>query len=412
MYKIIKLFSIQSLLLLFSSMSFAQSVSVRLPRYAGHDYYFCLPSGVRQDTVAAGKLDAGGGASVALPENYRGTGRLSIRGYGKIWNIVINGNEQIRISEPDAEEAETTFDGSPENRFLLDAFARQNKIINGYIEAAGRRQNQTPSFVLSPPGQRMKELENEYRAFRKEISDSPLYAARLVEILNCLSGTGSSFNLSQEGLLEEQRAFIVRKVDFNDLYRSGFWQPLFEAWVQITSANDNLLLSDARHILDRCGNDIPIRREVTQAIIRLFSKYAKDNLLAELGTEYLTMPLNGQPAPEIVACDSSIVPKLSLIVFYETGCGNCHNELEKLKAKYRLLTDNKIRVISIAADTDRAVFEETATAFPWPDRLCDLKGFNGDNFKNYGIVGTPTLILTDGQGIVRGRYAQVGELLN
>ncbi|GHU62921.1 hypothetical protein FACS1894160_0650 [Bacteroidia bacterium] len=408
MYKIIRLFS---LLLLFPAISLAQSVSIRLPFYAGHEYYFCLPEGAKQDTIATGKLDAGGRASVTLPENYRGTGRFSIRGYGKIWNIVINGNEQVGVSEPDAEEAEATFVGSPENSYLLNALARQNKIISEYAEVSSRRQNQSPSFVLAPPEQRMQALDNEYKAFRKEINDSPLYAARVIEILNLLSGVGSAFSITEDNLLKEQREFVVRKVDFNDLYTSGFWQPAFEVWVQITSTNDSLLLSDARHILDRCGNDIHIRREVTQAIIRLFTKYAKDNLLVELGTEYLTMPLNGQPAPQIATGDSSIVPKLSLILFYETGCGNCHYELETLKSKYKLLMDNNIRVISIAADMDKDVFEETATGLPWADKFCDFKGFDGDNFRNYGIVGTPTYILTDSEGIVRGRYAQLKELL-
>ncbi|GAB6007419.1 TlpA family protein disulfide reductase [Dysgonomonas reticulitermitis] len=407
MYKIIRLFSI---LLLFPAISLAQSVSIRLPWYAGRDYYFCLLEGAKQDTIARGELDAGGRASVTLPRNYRGVGRFSVREYGRIWNIVINGNEQSGLSEPDAMVAETTFDGSPENNYLLNTLARQNKIIKEYAEVSSRRQNQSPSYVLAPPEQRMQVLDNEYKAFRKEINDSPLYAARIVEILNCLSGTGSSFNVPPDGILEEQREFIARMVDFNDLYTSGFWQQVLETWVQ-TSTNDSLLLSDTRHMIDRCGNDIHIRREVTQAIIRLFIKYAKDSLLAELGTEYLTMPLNGQPAPEIVAGDSSIVPKLSLIVFYETGCGNCHYELEELKSKYKLLTDNNIRVISIAADADRAVFEETATGLPWADKLCDFKGFDGANFRNYGIVGTPTFILTDGDGIVRGRYAQLKELL-
>ncbi|GHV18639.1 hypothetical protein FACS1894169_15450 [Bacteroidia bacterium] len=360
-------------------------------------------------------LDAGGRATITLPQNYRGIGRFSVREYGKIWNIVINGNENINIApsgspKGEGQEASPVFEGSPENRFLLDALARQNKIISEYVEVSGRPQNQSPSYVLAPPEQRMQALDNEYKAFRKELNDSPLYAARIVEILNCLSGTGSSFNVSQEGILEELRDFIVRKVDFGDLYTSGFWQPVFEAWVQ-TSANDSLLLNDARHMLGRCGNDIFIRREVTQAIIRMFSKYAKDTLLAELGTEYLTMPLNGQTAPEIVAGDSLFLPKNSLIVFYETGCGNCHNELEELKRKYKLLTDNNIRVITISADVDRDVFVETATNFPWADKFCYFKGFDGENFRNYGIVGTPTFILTDKDGIVRGRYAQLRELL-
>jgi hypothetical protein len=398
----------------------AQTLDVELPYYAGRDYYFCLLQGSGTDTIATGELDTYGKASIDLSgrySSYRGVGRFSVKECGKIWNIVINGRENVVMSEAasgspggEGQEASPVFEGSAENRFLLDALTLQNKIIREYVEVSGHPQNQNPSYVLASPEQRMQKIENEYKAFRKEINDSPLYAARIVEILNCLSGTGSSFNVSQEGILEELRDFIVGKVDFGDLYTSGFWQPVFEVWVQ-TSVNDSLLLSNARYMLDRCGNDIHIRREVTQAIIRMFSRYAKDNLLAGLGTEYLTMPLNGQPAPEIVTAEGSFLPKNSLVVFYETGCGNCHNELEALKRKYALLTGNRIRVISIAADMDRDVFVETSTGFPWADRLCDFEGFNGDNFRNYGIVGTPTFILTDGEGIVRGRYAQLKELI-
>lgn len=408
MHKTIRFFSIQSLFLQLSLISFAQSVSIQLPYYAGRDYYFCLLKGTKQDTIAIGELDAGGRVSIALPEKYRGIGRLSIKEYGKIWNIIISGEEQVFMGELDAREAETTFEGSPENNFLLDALFRQDKIINEYIEVTNQLQNQSLSLVLASPEQRMQEIENKYKSFRKEISANPLYAARIMEILNCLSGAGGAFSVSQDRVLEEQREFVVQNLDFNDLYTSGFWQLIFEMWIQI-SVNDTSLLTDTRYILDKCNNDI--RREVTQTIIRMFSKYAKDSLLAELGMQYLTMPLNGQPAPQIVTEDSLFSPKNSLIIFYETGCGNCLNELESLKLKYDLLKDNKIRVITIAADLDRNVFKKTALVFPWVDKLCDFKGFDGANFRNYGIVGTPTFILTDREGIVRGRYAQLKELL-
>jgi hypothetical protein len=390
---------------------FAQTIEVQLPFYAARDYYFCLLQGNKQDTIATGELDAHGKATIDLSEkypSYRGVGRFSVKEYGKIWNIVVNGNEKIIMSEPDMQETNPVFENSPENNFLIDILAKQGKIINNYNEAVN--QEQSLSFMPALPGQRILGAENEYRAFRKEIKDSPLYAARIVEILNCLSGAGSSFSLSQDNLLKEQREFIAGKVNFNDLYTSGFWGTALNLWYETTQSNDSLLLNDSRRMLDRCDN-IPVRRELTQSIIRLFSKYGKDALLAELGTEYLTMPLNGQPAPEIKTGNISFLPKLSLIVFYETGCGICHYELEALKSKYKLLTDNDIRVITIAADIDKDVFEETAADFPWTDKFCDFKGFDGDNFKNYGIVGTPTFILTDKEGIVRGRYAQLKELL-
>ncbi|MDR2627889.1 MAG: redoxin domain-containing protein, partial [Dysgonamonadaceae bacterium] len=186
---------------------------------------------------------------------------------------------------------------------------------------------------------------------------------------------------------------------------------MIDLWYDIASANDTLLLNESRHLLNKIS-DIPVRRELTQSIIRQFSKYAKDYLLPALGTEYLTMPLNGQTAPEIKTdYAASFLPKNTLILFYETGCGNCHNELNALKKKYSLLTANQVSVVTISADVDGGVYEETAATFPWPDKLCDFKGFDGDNFRNYGIVGTPTLILTDKEGIVRGRYARLSEFL-
>ena len=123
------------------------------------------------------------------------------------------------------------------------------------------------------------------------------------------------------------------------------------------------------------------------------------------------MPLNGHLAPEIRIGEESFLPKNSLLIFYETGCGNCHNELEELKNKYSLLSGNQIRVISISADISEEVFEYTSSGFPWEDKICDFEGFDGMNFRNYGIVGTPTFILIDQDGIVRSRYAQLKELL-
>ncbi|WP_296941599.1 hypothetical protein [uncultured Dysgonomonas sp.] len=78
--------------------------------------------------------------------------------------------------------------------------------------------------------------------------------------------------LSQEEVLEELLSFIVNNVAFGDLYTSGFWELVFETWVQITSAND-----------------------------------------------------------------TSFVPSLSLLVFYETGYGPYENEMQQLKGNYPLL---------------------------------------------------------------------------
>ena len=413
MNKAIILFKV--LLLFLPAVLSAQTIEVQLPFYAGRDFHFSLLQGSRVDTVATGTLNARGKATIDLSRkyaSYRGVGRFTVEEYGRVWNIVISGNEKVSMSEPDVEVAEPVFGGSKENSYLVNSLAKQTKLINEFFAAGDSEQPQ--SYVLASPEQRMQRLENEYKAFQKEVAASQLYAARVLEILNLLTGVGSSFGVSQEEVSREQQDFIVRKVDFKDLYTSGFWQPVFDLWYQLVSmegqAGDNMLLAGGRNMLDRCS-DMSTRRELMQTIIRLFSKYGKDSLLAELGTEFLSMPLDGQVAPEIVAGGKTFQPKNSLIIFHETDCGSCRNELENLKNKYELLTSNGIRVISIAADEDRGTFEEDASKFPWADKICDFKGFEGVNFSNYGIVGTPTYILVDADGIVRGRYVQLKELL-
>ncbi|MCL2652055.1 MAG: thioredoxin family protein, partial [Candidatus Azobacteroides sp.] len=68
-----------------------------------------------------------------------------------------------------------------------------------------------------------------------------------------------------------------------------------------------------------------------------------------------------------------------------------------------------IRVISIAADHDENVFEYHAKDFPWTDKLCDYQGFEGNNFKNYGVVATPTIYLIDENGNIQGKFATLQE---
>jgi len=400
--------------LLITAILPAQTIEINLPACLGQSYVFCLAQGAKQDTILTGKMAEQGKTIIVLPEeyaSYRGVGALSIQNC-KSLNMVLNGESKIVINEKRGfDDFEVILEQSKENRFMEDMIARQQQLIEKYrLVESGLNMWQMKDIFYMSLSQERKDLEKQYAAHQMEINQSSLYAARLIEILSCLTGTSSFFNQSEEAVRFSQQKFITEKIDFNDLYTSGFWQLTMDFWYELNLEDDTQLLSDSRKMLDRV-NDMLLRRELTQAFIRLFSRYGKDYLLAELGTEYLTIPLNGQLAPEIQIGEISFLPKNSLLVFYETGCGSCHNELEMLKNRYNLLADNQIRVISIAADISQEVFEYTSSRFLWQDKICDFEGFDGVNFQNYGIVGTPTFILTDQEGVVRGRYAQLKDLL-
>ena len=406
---LIRLFSIVLLFLFFGKGVSAQTIEVNLPSFPYFAYVFCLNNGAQQDTIVSRKLDKQGKDTFTLPaeySSYRGVGKFTLKYLAKKnVNVIINNEEKITIGE--AENEELVITGSKENDFLATFLTRQTQLLREY-NAINAEFNTFSLNNLRHLASKQR-LEERYATFFLEINASPLYAARIAEILTCLSSIGFSLGLSQEDIQAEQREYITQKLSFDNLYTCGFWQLTMDTWYNSTLDNDSLLISDSKALLDKTTN-IPVRRELTQSIIRLFTKYAKDSLLMELGMEYLTIPLNGQKAPEIKDGEISFLPQNTLILFFETGCGNCHYELEELKKKYDLLMDNKVNVIAISADSNQDVFEYTSNKYPW-NMYCDFEGFDGVNFRNYGIVGTPTYILVDKEGVVRGRYAHLSDLL-
>ena len=70
-----------------------------------------------------------------------------------------------------------------------------------------------------------------------------------------------------------------------------------------------------------------------------------------------------------------------------------------------------IKIISIAGDTVQETYKTSASQFPWAAKYRDVEGMNGFNFKNYGVIGTPTMYLLDSKGIILSKMATITEVL-
>ena len=101
----------------------------------------------------------------------------------------------------------------------------------------------------------------------------------------------------------------------------------------------------------------------------------------------------------------------TLLVFYESGCGPCQELMQQLPANYETLKKIGIDVIAIASDQNEQVFKNTSANFPWQRTFCDLHGKDGQNFKNYAVVGTPTMFLVDKNGKIERKLASFLELI-
>jgi hypothetical protein len=194
-----------------------------------------------------------------------------------------------------------------------------------------------------------------------------------------------------------------------DLYTSNLWHPVLDQWMNMQSerADEDLLVRDTKAMLARTQQATPVNTALLNKIIALYSRFGKDELLLSLGVDLLE---TGNLAPALIKENAKFVPVNSVVIFYETGCNQCENELVQLRGNYSLIKAKGYDIISVAADLDKETFEKTLHIFPWTEKMCDYKGFDGVNFKNYGIVGTPTIFITDHKGTIVGRYARLADM--
>jgi peroxiredoxin len=423
---IMKQFITVILLTLFYNVSFAQTVELYFPYFAGNEYTFYLSKGTSNDTVQTGTIGATGRLNFTLPEkdkDYVGIVHFTF-GENSNLNFILN-KENFSISNKDANPSESNivFTNSAENDFLRLQL-RQQQVLFRKIDVVYRGQDAyADDPILYPVFEKeFAYLQGLYDTRQKTLTASNLYAAQYIRIIGFLNGFGSRLYAPSANAerLQDAIRFINDELDMDILYSSGFWNHLisstFELFANKTAFGEamvnNLKRIRSQQVFEVLANDLITICEqygwidaenviipyllssgkITNPQGKLYMAFELDKVKA--GSK--AQPIEGQKNLSNV-----------LLMFYESGCSNCVAQLDELKKHYAELQKKKIRVIVISADTGKEVFEYHSKDFPWPDKLCDFNGFDGKNFRNYGVVGTPTFYLIDKKEIITGRYARL-----
>ncbi len=235
---------------------------------------------------------------------------------------------------------------------------------------------------------------------------------------------------------EKLREEILTTVKMEELYPSpdyreivGGWLPLYETG---SGKYRGLFAEDMITVLDKIQTP-EIYTGFAKDLLNICAQFGWDkesNYIAEYlvrNTSRLENPAgiiqraiagirvqSGNPAPPVVGAQGISPLRVDnqtgqrvLLVFYENGCGHCDQIIAELKRDYELYKYRGIRIVTIAADTDEMVYNFHAGKYPWPDKLCDFKGLEGENFKNYGVTGTPAIYLIDENGNIEGQFANL-----
>lgn len=126
----------------------------------------------------------------------------------------------------------------------------------------------------------------------------------------------------------------------------------------------------------------------------------------EIASRLLTFTLlPGTKAPALAGVSpAGMQPNYTLLIFHESTCRTCQVMVEEIREKYRNLREQAVRVISVSTDKGEKAWVEYAATLPWPDKLCDYRGFYSPNMVAWGVASTPTLFLIDGHGKVVDQY--------
>ncbi|MDR1939111.1 MAG: thioredoxin family protein [Tannerellaceae bacterium] len=415
------------LLLLLVSCSWgvsAQQIELSFPALPGktvHVYYY---KGSRPDSLILA-LDRQGAGKTRLPDGYKGFIRIDVPGSGIV--ECIGGEPLLRIEGNEAvlDREHVRFPGSRENSFFYRIFDEKSLNMNR------RSWIQFGMELYDPQSEIYQLLEKERRkndeqaaAIAAEIGEARLYASKPMDFIACINDLSEAQETRDTLSLPRLKAYFHTKMDWEALYTSGqFWD--------IVNGYYAGLFDESRYVEDVSPLFKQMQEPVRSAFLettyetceRMGWDRAKDRILSYIFENKIEIDAHnanlkrilsaektkqGSPAPAIEGLPDESFRGITLLIFYESGCDNCVVQLEEMKQRYAQLRNSGIRIVSVSADTDERVFTYHSKTFPWPDKLCDYKGYGGENFINYAILATPTLFVI-GNGMIIGRYATLSD---
>lgn len=429
----------------------AQTIDITFPYFAGKTYDFKIFQGDKQITLKKDSIQNGGKVQLIIPKGYEGYKGIAQWYFtnsktGGGLDLIIN-NKDFSVSCLDSipSNKNIIYKNNPENVFSSANYLEQQKLFEKHdamlaaVRAYSKKEKLYATF-----DKEYNKIKKEYSNYSKNLAQSPLYAARFREIVNLTMGIGTEIITDEKERANNINDFIVNKLDFAALYTSNHWGGIINNWVQLQAMvikDDAKLIQNTKTILNRLPSN-KIYTDFVENLTKELTKAGKDNiietLIPEIKKSNRLLSYEGAltiyqkdiigKAPNLIIVEhignpddhkhintlletDKLDSKYSLLIFYKSGCGPCEETMEALKGNYKDLTSKGLRIISISADIDEQIFKNTSFQFPWADKYCNLDGMGGMNFKNYAILGTPTMFLLDQHGVIIKKMATVKELL-
>jgi peroxiredoxin len=354
-------------------MAAAQSSGFTLAGKIGHfnapaKIYFDYTDGEAGQSDSAILVD--GAFRFSGPVNGPATVRMvfSAKGETKEWSIYHGdaiyfyiGKENIALTSKDS-LANAVFAGSAVydefaafNTFIGGSIMDLDKVANGEYNGGTDEQKKDTAFVQA--------VDRRFRQSVRNRNDRELVFAR--------QHPGSFFSVAALAEITHSRAMV------------GVVRPVFDSLAEQWRKSPT-------------GRQLEERMTALTAVVE-----------GSMAPDFTQNDVDGRP----VAL-SSLRGHYVLVDFWASWCSPCRAENPNLKRQYQLYKDKGFQVLSVSLDDNKQKWVNAIAqdGLPWL-QVCDLKGWNNDAGKIYGVTGVPASFLVDPQGkIVATRL--IGEELD
>ncbi|MBF0651965.1 redoxin domain-containing protein [Dysgonomonas sp. GY75] len=346
-------------------------------------------------------------------------------------SMIVAGGENFSVSCTEAQPSEENiiYKNTSENNYLNTRYKRQQDIL-GKIDAMRMATEvyKNDADLLSIFNTELQKQERVYKLLQAETASNPLYAARFAQVVDVTRGLPPVPVSGPDEIAGSLNDYVLDSLDIDALYTSGHWAGVLEQlmdWYSYKEENRAAFIPAMTRLARRASAE-EIYAALCEKVIVFCEKKGWHDQELEFAFFLINDDRIREPEGKVASLytllklrKGSKAPALSrgafprgkvLLVFYESGCNACDNELQQLKGNYPLLREKGYEVVSISADKEEQIFRNTSAAFPWQARYCDFRGFSGTDFTNYGVMGTPTFYVIDGQGMIQGRYVRVEDI--
>lgn len=426
----------------------AQELTLKLSQHPNKVAVIVAVHGIRKDTLGTVQLDQNGIGKLDFKTLLTQTGLVNLTIKDKAYlsyDFVLSCSESpILICDMEYVYAQNTkILNSPEN----DCLNRWFDNVVQYKQQMGLNQELSKLYKTEDPF--YKKLETEKQRVEKLLQ-------RLTDTINqstLFAGKYMQLKIAQEEKLvkvwESNETKTIAKnyftqIDFDALYGSSMWFGIINSCMEVYTKESLYFGSfgaDVTSNLKRIKNQ-QVYEDLIDAATSLTEKFSwtkdqevivdfiiKDNRIKNptgklekiiqsyqltIGKKSPNLTLTntvGNNTTTTVLKTNALNSKYTLLLFYQSDCGHCKTALETLITNYKDLVAKGIKIISIAGDLDPAAYTKTAATLPWASKYRDVEGMRGINFKNYGVIGTPTMYILDRKGIILSNMATTTEVL-